>query len=106
MIPTDKQIETMTLTDYLAHFPGLVDDLEHWAGYGITTATGLADYLQSCHDREMEKERRANGGYTVEELEVLAQEEADYQEARTLDDEFNMDRYFWTDADLEIYQIW
>lgn len=106
MILTDTQIENMTLTEYLTHFPGLVDDLDHWAGYGVTTATGLADYLQATFEYEMEKERRRNGGYTVEELEVLAQEEAEYQEARTLDDDFNMDRYFWTDADLEVNQIW
>ena len=34
---------------------GLTDSLEHWAGYGITTAEQLDDYLAACFDREMEK---------------------------------------------------
>ena len=34
---------------------GLTDSLEHWAGYGITTAEQLDDYLDGCFEREMEK---------------------------------------------------
>jgi hypothetical protein len=37
------------LPEYLSHFPGLVQDLAHWHGYGITTPRQLGDYLDmSC----------------------------------------------------------
>lgn len=37
---------------------GLVEDPEFWrTEYGITTASQLADYIQGCHERNMEKSR-------------------------------------------------
>ena len=32
----------------------LATDLEHWAGYGITTAPQLAEYLDSCVAKELD----------------------------------------------------
>jgi hypothetical protein len=59
-----------SLADYLNHLntkareemaaqPGLwvselVEDLAHWAEYNITTARGLADYLDACFEKEFE----------------------------------------------------
>ncbi len=62
-----------TLEEYLAWFRkgddaktaagwtvfGLTTDLDHWAGYGITTASGLAAML----DGECAKERRKEAMY-------------------------------------------
>jgi hypothetical protein len=36
-------------------FTDLTQDLDHWAEYGITTATQLGDYLDGCVERERQK---------------------------------------------------
>ena len=41
-----------TLTEALADFPFIAQDLSHWAEYGITTAEGLYQYLDACVEKE------------------------------------------------------
>lgn len=46
--------------DFMAANPGawssgLVDDIDHWASYGIFIAEQLDDYLGRCFDREVQK---------------------------------------------------
>jgi len=66
---TDAQIKEMTLAEYLTalnnitkewvaedpenRWAGLLtEDLDHWAEYEITTAWGLALYLDGCCEEE------------------------------------------------------
>lgn len=48
-----------SLSEYLAWINRedtcLVADLAHWAEYGITTAAGLADYLDAACERNVSK---------------------------------------------------
>lgn len=65
----DRLIGMWTLPEYLRWlnkpnpdpnvitFP-LVEDLEHWAEYGIHTAMQLGEYLDACCAREREKDAR------------------------------------------------
>jgi len=66
-----------TLSEYIAwlnrpedgviKFP-LTADLDHWAGYGIDRASELADYLDECFQREVEKSYFYHGDESREEI--------------------------------------
>lgn len=45
---------SVSLAEYLSCFDCLTQDLDHWTGMGITTATELGDYLDGCVAREHE----------------------------------------------------
>lgn len=61
----DECIDASSLADYIKWINSsdgapLTDDLTHWAERGVTTARDLANYLDGCVAREIEKaERRA-----------------------------------------------
>lgn len=88
-----------SLADYLAHLnadarkrmaetPGLwcsefTEDLSHWAEVNITTARDLANYLDACFQREVEK---SQWDFYEEECEAARKEQArrDQAERRAL----------------------
>lgn len=88
-----------SLADYLAHLnadarkrmaetPGLwcsefTEDLSHWAEANITTARDLANYIDACFQREVEK---SQWDFYEEECEAARKEQArrDQAERRAL----------------------
>lgn len=88
-----------SLADYLAHLnadarkrmaetPGLwcsefTEDLSHWAEANITTARDLANYIDACFQREVEK---SQWDFHEEECEAARKEQArrDQAERRVL----------------------
>lgn len=50
-----KDPTSVSLAEYLTVFEDLVQELEHWAEIGITTAAQAGDYLDGCVERERQK---------------------------------------------------
>lgn len=65
------------LPEYLTYFPGLVQDLDHWLRYQITTPRRLAEYLDWNCASDLYKDRwgvRPRHWKTVEEARAYLQE--------------------------------
>jgi hypothetical protein len=96
---TDSQIAAMSLSEYLAALNAparaefeanpegfccfLCEDLSHWAGYGITTAPQLADYLDREAAHEAAKEARYEYYNQDDQDEALIE---DHEEREYYDD--------------------
>lgn len=65
------------LAEYLIYFPGLVQDLDHWLRYQITTPRQLGEYLDWCAAIDLYKDRwgiKPRHWKTIEEARAYLQE--------------------------------
>lgn len=76
----------------------LTEDLDHWAGYGITTVEQLNEYFDACEAKEARKEAYYvwdeedwAAAEAKDEAEILELYEAQEYQAPKLGDLFNLE---------------